>query len=154
MSAPGKWVPRVTVDGSVEYDGEGKSLFFPYDEWAAGDAAQGQQHRVDVLVKEEDGTKPVWLVEVKDFRFINHPPGKGNTVNIAGKLEKKLTDTLDFLDSSSAALPDGALFRKNGAPRYFGYHCEMPKGTPSPYFPGDIRSTRCKTWSQDLFVSE
>ncbi len=135
MNAPDKWIPSITVDGSVEYDGGEKTLFFPYDEWAARDARLGRKSRVDVLVKERDSAKPVWLVEGKDFRWLNHLPGKGNTVKITEKLEKKLVDTLDFLDSSSTVLPDAAFPGKNAAPRYFGYHYEMPKGEMPPYFP-------------------
>ena len=119
--------------GSVEYISQGETSFFDYDAWGKTQPSICNLSRVDALAIPADGLSPAWLVEVKDFRVVNYPPGVRSTAELPRTLEKKVNDTLAVLSNSEACplalqgLMQGDIF--------FLFHYEKPPKTFDAYFP-------------------
>lgn len=125
---------RITFEGgSVEYVSQGEVVFFDFDTWGKTQATTHNMRRVDALVIPAAEPPPfIWLVEVKDFRILNHPPAKRNTTDLPQTLTNKLNDTLTIL-SDAATRPMGLPMQEE---MFFLFHYEMPsRPLRSSYFP-------------------
>lgn len=119
--------------GSIEYVSQGETAFFDYDAWGKDQPAICNMSRVDALAIPAGGLQLAWLVEVKDFRVLNHPPSNRNTVYLPQTLEKKVNDTLEVL--SNPEVCPTALQGRGQGDVFFLFHYEMPQMPYSSYFP-------------------
>ena len=81
----------------------------------------------------DEGLQPAWLIEVKDFRVLNYPPGVRSTVYLPQTLEKKVNDTLEVLGDPEVCPP--ALQGRVQGDVFFLFHYEMPQVPYGSYFP-------------------
>lgn len=119
--------------GSVAYTSQGETAFFDYDAWGKTQPTICNMSRVDALAIPAEGVHPAWLVEVKDFRVLNRPPGSRSTVGLSQTLEKKVNDTLEVLSDPNRC-PSVLQGRVQGD-IFFLFHYEMPLMPCDSYFP-------------------
>lgn len=120
---------RATVDKSVTFIAE-TVRFADFDAWVQqNDRPASSISRVDLVAIPDEASSPHWLVEVKDYRVINHPPAEKTIRNMPEKLAAKIADSLRYLRSAevpealSGLLPEGVTC-------HFVFHCEMPREVP------------------------
>lgn len=117
---------HVTVDGSITLISKDLE-FLDFDTWVQhnGGAKGKSICRVDVIAKTKTNSEIQWLVEVKDFRYINYLPAKKNTYLLHDTLSRKIIDSLTYMGSNDAPLSLVGLYPSNTKP-HFVLHYELP----------------------------
>lgn len=121
---------RATVDESVTFIAE-TVRFIDFDAWVQrNDRRASSISRVDLVALPDEEPSPHWLVEVKDYRVLNHLPSEKTIRNMPAKLAAKIADSLGYL--RSAELPEALRgLLPEGATCHFVFHCEMPREVPA-----------------------
>lgn len=121
---------RATVDESVTFIAE-TVRFIDFDAWVQrNDRRASSISRVDLVALPDEEPSPHWLVEVKDYRVLNHLPSEKTIRNMPAKLAAKIAESLGYL--RSAELPEALRgLLPEGATCHFVFHCEMPREVPA-----------------------
>lgn len=121
---------RAAVDESVTFIAE-TVCFIDFDAWVQrNDRRASSISRVDLVALPDEVPSPHWLVEVKDYRVLNHLPSEKTIRNMPAKLAAKIADSLGYL--RSAELPEALRgLLPEGVTCHFVFHCEMPREVPA-----------------------